>query len=50
MNATHEYSDARLHYEREAGLLVCHCARPIPEPLPMWGAEQCARCGRKVLP
>ena len=30
--------------------LVCDCARPVPEPVPIFGGVQCRRCGRRIVP
>lgn len=27
---------------------MCQCYSPVREELPMWGAVQCKRCGKKV--
>ena len=28
---------------------ICHCYSPVIERLPMWDAEQCRKCGKKVV-
>ena len=49
MTSTREYPTDLLRRQRDAGLLVCHCRTPRPEPLALWNAQQCIRCGRQVL-
>ena len=36
MTSTREYPTERLIAERDAGLLVCHCADPYPVELVVW--------------
>jgi hypothetical protein len=49
MSTTRELPDWKLELERKQGRYVCACLHPVPVRLGLWGADQCARCGKLVV-